>query len=264
TAPAPAPAEATLPHLMIRNLSVQNSTIIITDAGAQPPVQETLTLSTLTLTGQGQGYRVSLEGSLRQTPLSLSGTVEDALALIAPTGQSGVTFTATLADVTLGVQGLVTKHQGTLAQAEGTLDVKASAWPKTFPDLPNLPPLTVKTGFVYTPDALGWTDMHLQALGAAVTSNGTYRLPQKAFDMALQINSAGSPDLAKHVQQPWLQKPLTLRTRLQKKGDVITWGKLKATLTQGTVLESDGNLRWPEGAPAPTLVQADIRSPLVV
>lgn len=263
-APAPAPARATIPHLMIRNLSIQNSTILLTDARVSPPLQETLKLSTLTLTGQGQTYHLSLKGTLRQTPLSLSGTVEDALALISPAGQSSVTLTTTLADVTLRAEGLLIKRKGTLAQAEGALDLKASAWPKTFPELPNLPPLTIKAGFLYTPDALGWTDMHLHALGTEVTSNGTYRLPQKALDMGLQMNSAGSTDLAKQFHLPWLQKPFTLKTRMQTKGETITWAKLKATLGQGTVIESDGAMRWPTGAAAPTLIQADIRSPMVI
>jgi hypothetical protein len=201
---------------------------------------------------------------LRQTPLSLSGTIQDSLALLSRTGQSPLTLKGTLADVGFTAAGIITKHLGALSKAEGTLTLNASAWPKHLPELSHIPPMTVNADVLYTPESVTWMQGEITSLGATVTSNGTYRLKEGSFDGAIQVVSSGSADLATRFQVPLLQKPLSVKGRLQKKGDVITWGKVKGTLGTATTVESDGTLRWPQGAAVPTLVQADIRSPLVV
>jgi hypothetical protein len=261
--PASSAKPPAAPHLVIRNLSIRDSVILFTDQRTNTTTQETLDIANLTLEGQTKGHRFSLTGGLRQTPLSLSGTIQDSLALLSPTGQSPLTLKGTLADVGFTAAGIITKHLGTLSKAEGTLTLNASAWPKAFPS-PDLPPMTMKMGILYTPESVTWTQGEITSLGATVTSNGTYRLKEGSFDGAIQVASSGSADLATRFQVPLLQKPLSVKGRLQKKGDVITWGKVKGTLGSATTVESDGTLRWPQGAAIPTLVQADIRSPLVV
>jgi uncharacterized protein YhdP len=124
--------------------------------------------------------------------------------------------------------------------------------------------MTMNADVLYTPESVTWMQGEVTSLGATVTSNGAYRLKEGSFDGAIQVVSSGSADLATRFQVPLLQKPLSVKGRLQKKGDVITWGKVKGTLGTATTVESDGTLRWPQGAAVPTLVQADIRSPLVV
>jgi uncharacterized protein involved in outer membrane biogenesis len=261
--PASPTKPSAAPHLVIRNLSIRDSVVVFTDQRTNPKTEETLDIANLTLGGQAKGHRFSLTGGLRQTPLSLSGEVKDSLALLSRTGQSEITLKGTLADVGFTAAGIITKHLGALSKAEGTVTLNAPAWPKAFP-LPDLPAMTVKTGILYAPEAVTWTQGEITSMGATVTSSGIYRRKAGAFDAAIQAQSAGSPDLATRFQVPLLQKPLSVKGRFQKKGDVITWSNLKGTLGTATTVESDGTLRWPQGAAIPTLVQADLRSPLVV
>ena len=261
--PASSTKPSAAPHLVIRNLSIRDSVVVFTDQRTNTKTEETLDIANLTLGGQATGHRFSLTGGLRQTPLSLSGEVKDSLALLSRTGQSEITLKGTLADVGFTAAGIITKHLGALSKAEGTVTLNAPAWPKAFP-LPDLPAMTVKTGILYAPESVTWTQGEITSMGATVTSSGIYRRKAQAFDAAIQAQSAGSPDLATRFQVPLLQKPLSVKGRLQKKGDVITWSNLKGTLGTATTVESDGTLRWPQGAAIPTLVQADVRSPLVV
>jgi hypothetical protein len=256
--PAPTPSA----HMVVNAVLLKDSTVFFTDARTNR--KETLTLSNLQLNRQDKGYDLALDGTLREQPLSLSGNVENVLALTGRGGQSAVTLKTSLGGVAFDASAVITTSNGAVVKTEGALTLNAPTWPKNVPEIPALPPVTLKTGFLYTPESLTWTDAHLDSLGASLIGNGMYRFDGGAFDTALKVNSPGSLDLAQQFQIPLLQNPFSLKGRLQKKGDMITWSKLNITLGQSTVMDSEGNLRLPEGAKVPTLLQADARSPLIV